>query len=309
VRSRLALALATLTIGAAGGAGVADAAVVAGSNLAQAPDSAFCVSDCTSVISTLPPVSRAPGGARAPTDGVVVAWAIRTGENEAQASVRLRVVRGNLGAGGGQLEKLPTGPGVYPYATRVPVRAGDLLGVDITGIPAGVSIRVFRETAEASFALWTPALGDGEVRLPTDGDFGNSQLLMNATIEPDADADAWGDETQDKCAGVPGPTEGCPSPRPPGGGGGPGGALAPNTQIKAGPKGRIAKRRASFRFRSPAAAVSFQCKIDRKPWKSCKSPRVYRGLSEGRHKFRVRAVGPTGLVDATPAKRSFRVEL
>ena len=36
-----------------------------------------------------------------------------------------------------------------------------------------------------------------------------------AVVEPDADHDGFGDETQDQCPGVAGPINGCPPPQPP----------------------------------------------------------------------------------------------
>lgn len=41
------------------------------------------------------------------------------------------------------------------------------------------------------------------------------RLNLAATVEPDADEDGWGDETQDKCPGSKGDIEGCPPPKAP----------------------------------------------------------------------------------------------
>jgi hypothetical protein len=47
-------------------------------------------------------------------------------------------------------------------------------------------------------------------------DGGPFELLVNATVEPDADADGFGDESQDQCPGAAGPENGCvPAPPPP----------------------------------------------------------------------------------------------
>jgi hypothetical protein len=56
-----------------------------------------------------------------------------------------------------------------------------------------------------------------DIAPPAFGSFtpGNQiKLPVTATLEPDADADDYGDETQDKCPGVAGPDNGCP-PAPP----------------------------------------------------------------------------------------------
>jgi hypothetical protein len=39
----------------------------------------------------------------------------------------------------------------------------------------------------------------------------NVQVDVAASLEPDVDGDGFGDETQDRCLGVPGPMDGCPS--------------------------------------------------------------------------------------------------
>jgi hypothetical protein len=37
----------------------------------------------------------------------------------------------------------------------------------------------------------------------------NQRVNVSATLEPDADADGFGDETQDQCVGSAGPQSGC----------------------------------------------------------------------------------------------------
>lgn len=85
-------------------------------------------------------------------------------------------------------------------------------------------------------------------------------------------------------------------------------AAALQTKISSGPKGRVATRKATFRFHSSESGSTFQCRLDRKAWQPCRSPKSYRGLKEGKHTFRVRARNGAGAVDPTPAKRSWRVE-
>jgi hypothetical protein len=75
-----------------------------------------------------------------------------------------------------------------------------------------------RTVASASFTYqgWQPPLADGISAPPTFGPFNNvREMLYQATIEPDADHDGFGDETQDKCPGMPGPAQGCPVGAPP----------------------------------------------------------------------------------------------
>ncbi len=62
--------------------------------------------------------------------------------------------------------------------------------------------------------------------------------------------------------------------------------------IRIGAHERTAK--VSFRFAASGIATAFRCKLDRRPLKSCRSPKSYR-VGVGKHVFRVRAVGPTGI--------------
>jgi hypothetical protein len=83
-------------------------------------------------------------------------------------------------------------------------------------------------------------------------------------------------------------------------------AKAPKTTLKRKPRPRTAGRLAIFSFASDQAGSSFQCKLDRKPFRSCRSPFKAR-VKPGRHTFRVRAVGPTGIADPTPALFRWKV--
>ena len=82
---------------------------------------------------------------------------------------------------------------------------------------------------------------------------------------------------------------------------------APNTRLLGGPARRTRARRASFRFASTEAGATFRCKLDRKRWTTCRSPKRYRKLKPGRHVFRVRATDAAGNVDRTPATRKWRI--
>jgi len=91
----------------------------------------------------------------------------------------------------------------------------------------------------------------------------------------------------------------------------PPGDLFPETRITGGPAKKVVTRRSRakvrFRFRSPGTPdARFECKLDRKRFRPCKSPQRLR-LKPGRHVFRVRAVDGAGNADPTPAKRRLRV--
>jgi hypothetical protein len=94
-----------------------------------------------------------------------------------------------------------------------------------------------------------------------------------------------------------------------GGGGGAAGGDAdpPNTRIKKGPRGKVDSDTVRFTFKSTEAGSSFECRVDRKKYTSCRSPKRLRNLEPGKHKFAVRATDAAGNTDETPAKRKFRV--
>jgi len=98
-------------------------------------------------------------------------------------------------------------------------------------------------------------------------------------------------------------------PRAPGGGdGGANGPdlTPPDTRIAAQPALR-SRRSAKLEFTSTIAGSGFECKLDRRPFAPCRSPKTYRKLRAGRHVFKVRALSPAGVPDPTPATKRFRV--
>jgi hypothetical protein len=65
---------------------------------------------------------------------------------------------------------------------------------------------------------------------------------------------------------------------------------------------------ATFRFSSTAPGSTFLCKLDRQPFKACKSPKTYRHLKRGKHRFQVEARDTAGYLDPTPAARAFKIK-
>jgi RTX calcium-binding nonapeptide repeat (4 copies) len=66
------------------------------------------------------------------------------------------------------------------------------------------------------------------------------------------------------------------------------------------------RRRASFAFTASEPRSSFRCKLDRQPWRPCRSPRTYL-VRPGRHAFRVYAIDAAGNRDRTLVLFRFRV--
>ena len=84
---------------------------------------------------------------------------------------------------------------------------------------------------------------------------------------------------------------------------------APDTTITDGPSGVVFSV-PTFRFTSNVAGARFECRIDSGPYTACSSAvlgyKVF-DLSQGTHTFEVRAIGPDGLVDPSPASRTFTI--
>ena len=68
------------------------------------------------------------------------------------------------------------------------------------------------------------------------------------------------------------------------------------------------KRLAKFTFSSNEAGSTFTCKIDKKAFKHCDSPKVFKKLKSGKHKFKVIATDKAGNADPTPAIAKFRIK-
>lgn len=236
-----------------------------------------------------------PSSYSAPTAGIITSWSAQTATDFTAA---LRVAR--PGAEGtysviGKAATVQVAPGQDRQPVRVPVRAGDVLGVfypsQDSNFPCG------RE-ADSTF---TVALGQGDATM-TGGSFPNFQLNVAATLEADADGDGYGDTTQDKC-----PTQATTQ-------GACADVTAPQTtitkvkaaKVKAGAKGNKAKAKVTVAFRANEASA-FTCSVDGKAFTACKSP-LTRRLKAGTHTIAVRAKDAAGNLDKTPATVKVKVK-
>jgi hypothetical protein len=96
---------------------------------------------------------------------------------------------------------------------------------------------------------------------------------------------------------TPSPT---PTPAPPD-------TTAPGTSLRRSQINQ-AKRDATFRFASAEPGSKFRCKLDRKSFEPCTSPKTYKKLKPGKHVFRVRARDRAGNLDATPTVKRFKIK-
>lgn len=80
----------------------------------------------------------------------------------------------------------------------------------------------------------------------------------------------------------------------------------PTVKFRRRPPPRTSDRTPTFGFASSVGGSSFECKLDRRPLRRCKSPLTLPRLGFGRHTFKVRAVAPNG-TRSLFAKHSFVV--
>lgn len=83
-------------------------------------------------------------------------------------------------------------------------------------------------------------------------------------------------------------------------------APRPDTRIFSRPGARTHDRTPTFRFSSNRTGATFECKLDRKPLRTCRSPFTTKKLPYGSHTLRVRAM-LDGTVDPSPARFAFEV--
>jgi CSLREA domain-containing protein len=193
-----------------------------------------------------------------------------------------------------------------------PIAAAKQAGASGSGAEPGARIRLFRKNAAEvgeleSFLAEAVADGGGNwaVTYPasipggtivaatqTSAEGATSELSTATTVaDPSNESGGSGGASKDDKTKA-------------GKGKGTGSAL--DTVITKGPKGKVRTTKVKFKFSSNEKGAKFECRLDRKPFKPCKSPKTYRKLKPGKHVFKVRAVKGKR-VDPTPAKRKFKV--
>jgi hypothetical protein len=132
-----------------------------------------------------------------PVHGVVVRWRVLAAS--AGSPVRLRILRpggGGFAGAGSSAQQSTTGGSLDTFETRLPIWAGDAVGLDTVA-----AARVFAQApASMDVRLIQPAPADGASGMPG-GPLSSRDLQVNVDVEPDADGDGFGDETQDGCPG------------------------------------------------------------------------------------------------------------
>ena len=160
---------------------------------------------------------------------VVVKWRVR-GEGGQARLQRVAVDAGGAGSSLGATEPVQLTGATQEIPAALPVRAGEALGLQLTPDANVSSVELgFGE----STLSWEPAL-DGTARASVQKP--GAAIAFQAVIEPDADADGLGDESQDSCVNC----------GPPGGGDPPSG----------GPAKQQADPYADIRSKGPKVAIA-----------------------------------------------------
>jgi hypothetical protein len=108
--------------------------------------------------------------------------------------------------------------GLNTFSTRVPVEAGDFIGLGGSANVSGEIFPVFflcqtKKTGDLIGAFMTP-VPPGSSQSPT-LELPGYALPLTVSVEPDADGDGYGDETQDKCPTNASTQAACPVPPAP----------------------------------------------------------------------------------------------
>jgi hypothetical protein len=278
-----AFALLAAPLGALGGASAAAPTTTAVGEVSPATFGVTCASAAT----LIQKASRA--GAPSydmPFDGVITSFSTRANSSDKTARlVMVEALTATTFAVRAKSAPMPTLNGVVnTFSVRVPVKAGWKLGATLTGgcghPGSGTDHLVFStENVDTNPVLTTMSVGPQRFNLAAD-------------LEPDVDADGYGDVSQDACPESAQSVVACP---------------APETTITKAPKAKSKKRKVTVTFASTVARSSFLVSVDGKAAKEHFSP-FKATLKPGKHTISVQAITPPGIVDPTPATTTFTIK-
>ncbi|HSS04331.1 MAG TPA: hypothetical protein VLK89_03960 [Solirubrobacterales bacterium] len=184
-------------LGTVAGAALAMSLLCVSSAAAATGVGGTCVANASAANSTVLSLSR--GGSipsKVPAAGVVTGWKLQVGPGQGPVAQRLQVFQPlahtNLFITQAISETETVVEGANSFATRIPVEAGDRVGLygpvetlfcdgdatDTSGLFKGEAPVGFPQTFSIEQGLGTP---------------------VTALVEPDVDGDGYGDESQDKC--------------------------------------------------------------------------------------------------------------
>ena len=185
--------------------GVPEVAHAASPEFGHACSSTTGTSNATTVYATKGPSNPLPVGA--PQAGVITKARITLPVIPGTYPFEVKALRSTGAANQytviGQSATLDVGSGTQTYAVRIPVAAGDLLGTSGYG-------GLYCPTPDAGDVVGTAV---GDVPVGTTATFApatSRAIPVVATVEPDADKDGYGDETQDLCPQLASVQSACP---------------------------------------------------------------------------------------------------
>ena len=241
----------------------------------------------------------AQGSAYTTTGGVITAFSVMAGAANVSGNGALKLkVATPVDAdtwtikGSSPIEQL-TSAQLNTFAVRVPVGAGDRLGL---WIPTGASCYAVSGSPNDVMTYLSgshPEPTDGTT-YDTNATQPGTRLDVSATIEPDADGDGYGDDTQDLCPTRADKQNEC---------------VPPETTLTVRKKVRTAKRRATVtaRFTSSEPGSTFACTVDGKA-KACSGGSLKLKLKVGKHLVTVTATDAAGNPDPSPAVAKIKVK-
>jgi hypothetical protein len=158
---------------------------------------------------------------QAPSAGVLTSWSFQAGPELSHLTLRLFRPTSNVHeyfvvADDGGLKLMTGGSGLNTFPIRIPVARGDIVGIHSDSGSCG------NNTSHTGSDTWDER-ENGVTPVGSTGAFTPRDALIldiSAQLEPDADRDGYGDETQDKCPSDPATQATCPvgSPSNPGSG-------------------------------------------------------------------------------------------
>ena len=171
--------------------------------------------------------------------------------------------------------------------TRLPVPAGVILGIQTTVANMNCAGTSGAGDAVQYASTFNP---DTSTEMTPTSTLPNYRWNISAVLESDVDGDGYGDVTQDACPQSATTQAACPDP---------------DTIVTNRPARISTNRNVKIKFRSTIAGSTFMCSRDGRTFRPCTSPFSKR-FGPGRHKVKIEAVSPAGIVDPTPARVKFR---
>ncbi len=237
--------------------------------------------------------------------GVITEWSTRSTWGSGNGSLQLVLAGYDVSddkvtyEGLSQFELIPASAEdlAYSFKTRIPVDGNERLGLYAEDVGTFTWTCAFGFVGgPANRIIWgtmpQPVVGAAPFKAPAD-EFGE-RVPVEAKLEADLDKDGFGDETQDLCPTSAATQSACPVPP------------VPDTTITKHPKAKTKGKGASFKFTATVPGATFECKLDKGPFKVCTSPHHVK-VGKGKHTFSVRAIA-NGQVDATPATFQWKIE-